>query len=155
MGRASIRGAGKRICPDLVTISGRYSISIDIYKADISLQGPLLGIDAFSASRCRRLTSVLKVDKYEDNSRRQSAHPSIKKVLLCECASPLIPRFRERVSPNQSPTLRHRKKVFDFFIGDEERGAAKGYKAYSTGAAVGMWTSWSCVLCARNSEGSI
>lgn len=39
-GRASIRGPGKRICPDLVMISGRYDSSIDIYKPDISLVGP-------------------------------------------------------------------------------------------------------------------
>ena len=59
-------------------------------------------------------------------------------MLLCGCPSPLVPRLCERVSPNQSPTLRHRKKVFDPLIGDDERGNAKGYKAYAMGAVVGM-----------------
>lgn len=60
-GRASIRGVGKRTCPDLVMISGRYNISIDTYKTDISLRDPLLGIHVFSVSRCRRRISALKV----------------------------------------------------------------------------------------------
>ena len=43
--------AGKSICPDLVIISGRYDINIDIYNTDTCLLDSELGIETFSVSR--------------------------------------------------------------------------------------------------------